>query len=185
MSLLPGCAVPTTPLPTTVAAQPCLELFTALDNAAAKAGFSPSRPMRVPGFPYLRSTRFLASFNQQILLPTQQETWLGHLADTDRTARQIELDSLPAASKAKLAASFGGNLQNAIDSCYPRLVSADLADSNRLTLLRQRVKVPSDYRIIPQILGLYPLSAIPVTIRVQNYHEETYEVFQRPLAELV
>lgn len=184
--LCSGCAVQTAPLspPTAATALPCLELFTRLDNEVSKEGVAPSRPMRVPGFPYLRSSRFLASFNQQILTPAQQKTWLNHLAQADRTARQIELDSLPIATKAKVAASHGSNLQNAIDDCYPRLVAADLADDKRLALLRQRVQVPSDYRIVSQILGLYPLSAIPITIGVQGYHEETYEVFQRPLAEL-
>ena len=64
LALLAGCAVaPRQPAATGPEAQ-CYEVFLRVDRAVAEAGVQDGMAARVAGFPYLRASRFLASYTQ-------------------------------------------------------------------------------------------------------------------------
>ncbi|HYQ90964.1 MAG TPA: hypothetical protein VES89_02505, partial [Candidatus Competibacteraceae bacterium] len=184
--LLTACAV--TPLrpPADPNAARCLALYESVDRIVAEQGYSPSSPARIAGFPYLRVNRFLASYREQPLNSTQRTAWLEHLAELDRAARQIELSSLPAPMLAELTArqTMAPNLPTALQHCSRQLQTADLADPERFTVLRERAVVPPDYLTWRQILGLYPLSSLPISFGVARWHRETYQTFAQPLQAL-
>jgi len=184
--LLAACAV--TPLrpPADPDAARCLALYAALDGAVAEWGYSPSSPARIDGFPYLRVNRFLASYREQSLNPAQRADWLARLVELDQTARQIELASLPPPVLAELTTrqAIATTLPAALQRCSRQLQTADLADPERFAALRERAIVPPDYLTWQQIVGLYPLSSLPISFGVARWHREAYQTFAQPLEAL-
>ncbi len=184
--LLVACAV--TPLrpPADPDAARCLALYETVDRVVAEQGYSPSSPARIEGFPYLRVNRSLASYREQSLNPAQRAAWLARLAELDQAARPIELASLPPPVMEELTArqTVATTLPAALQSCSRQLQTADLADPKRFAALRERAIVPPDYLTWRQILGLYPLSSLPISFGVARWHRETYQTFAQPLAAL-
>lgn len=169
--------------PTNSEAARCLDLYNALDQAVARYGVTPSAPVRVQGFPYLRVDRFLASYRDQPLEPAARKAWLGRLAGRDLAARQVELESLPKSVLVDLAARHGGQgaLSTNLAACSQILQAHDLATPARLELLSARAVTPADYHTLNQVLGLYPLTALPVSYGAYRWREETRQVFTLPL----
>lgn len=184
--VLSGCALTGPSLTVTgdAAAQSCLALYSDLDSVVAEQGVTPSRPERVAGFPYLRMTRFLASYRQQHLSGAALKQWVAHLAAADRQARAIELASLESTAKSRLNAEYGSDLMETAAVCAQTLMANDLANPERLALLRKQVVPATEYRLLNQILGIYPLTSIPVRLGVHQYHNKTRAIFSQPLAAL-
>ncbi len=183
---LAGCAVQPPLPPADPAADRCLALYAALDTAVAEWGTTPSSPARIAGFPHLRVDRFLAGYRAQSLSPAETAAWLNRLGGLDREARRVEWDSLPAELKADLNRRYAPveGLPTALEGCAGRLQALDAADTGRLALIRARARVPSEYRTVNQVLGLYPLTLLPVDYGVFHYQEATLATFARPLAAL-
>lgn len=181
--LLTACAITPVRPPKDTDAARCLALYETVDRAVAGRGYSPSSPARIEGFPYLRVNRFLASYREQPLNPAQRAAWLARLAELDQTARQIELASLPSPLIAELTArqTVAATLPAALQSCSRQLQTADLADPERFAALQERAIVPPDYLTWRQVLGLYPLSSLPISYGVARWHREAYQTFAQPL----
>ncbi len=163
------------------AAKRCLEFYDDLDKVVSEYGVSPSRPERITGFPYLRMTRFLASFSQQNLDDAALQSWLMRLVDLDQQARSIELASLESSVKSELKSIYDVDLAGFLTECVETLLSVDRANPERMALLRNRAVTNSEYLLLNQILGLYPLSSIPVKMGIRRYHEKTLAVYAEPL----
>ena len=181
-----GCALTNRSLPVVrdSSAQYCMAFYGDLDKVVAEQGITPSRPERIAGFPYLRMTRFLASYSQKKLSDTALKHWLTRLAVADQQAREIELVSLKSSAKFKLSAEYGFDLMVLVKDCTQKLMAYDLASPERLVLLRKQVVTSTEYRLLNQILGIYPLSIIPVRLSVHHYHKKTLAVFAQPLEAL-
>jgi len=181
--LLTACVVAPLRPPADPNAARCLALYETVDRALAEQGYSPSSPARIDGFPYLRVNRFLASYREQALNPAQRAAWLARLAELDQAARQVELASLPPPVLAELTArqDIAATLPAALQNCSRQLQTADLADPERFAALQERAIVPPDYLTWRQVLGLYPLSSLPIGYGVARWHREAYQTFAQPL----
>ena len=184
--VLIGCALtrPSLPIAEDSSTQFCLAFYDDLDKVVAEQGVTPSRPERIADFPYLRMTRFLASFSQHDLDDAALKRWLMHLAAADQQARIVELSSLTSSTKFKLTANYGADLMALVEECAQKLVANDLAHPERLSLLHQQVFTASEYRLLNQILGFYPLTSLPVRLGVKQYHKKTMALFAQPLTAL-
>jgi hypothetical protein len=184
--LLAACAVNPPRPPNNPAIDRCLERYAALDAAVAEYGATPASFTRIPEFPYLRVDRFLGSYRQQALSPSETTAWLARLSGLDRDARQIEWDSLPDPVRTTLKRRYPptGEVPAVVEHCAATLRAIDLADAERLTLIRQRAQVSDDYHTVNQVLGLYPLTALPVGFGIYRFQEETRALFAQPLATL-
>ncbi len=181
MAMCAGCAAPPR-TPADSNALRCLTVYAQLDAAVAQLGAAPSAPARIAGFPYLRVDRFLASYSDQSLSPAETVAWLTRLNALDQQARQIEWASLPADAKAALNHHHApaSDIPAVLTTCANLLRAADQSDPERLALIRQRARAPDDYRTIQQILGLYPLTMLPVDFGVFRYQEQTRARFAQP-----
>lgn len=152
-ALLSGCALNSAlPVAEHSGIEGCLELFAAADRAVRDAGVRDAGAALIPGVPFLRSNRFLASF-AATLEPAQQAPWLAQLRELDRQARRVEL--------ANLHRPEWGLAQRAqLENCGDRLAATLAGDARRMRRLRSLVRVPDDYSLWARILGLYPL-AVP------------------------
>ncbi|MDS4019052.1 MAG: hypothetical protein RKR03_00845 [Candidatus Competibacter sp.] len=183
---LAGCAMTPPRPPADPVAARCLDLYAALDEAVAKQGATPSSPARIADFPHLRVDRFLAAYREQSLTPAEVAAWLTRLNGLDREARRVEWDSLPVAVRTGLNRRHAptDGIPAALETCAVELRTTDLADPERLAQIRARARVPDDYRTVNQVLGLYPLTALPVSQGVLRYQDETRARFALPLAAL-
>ena len=77
-------------------ASQCGEWIASVDKAVADAGVVDAGAYRVPGFPYLRMDRFVASFAPQASRDDALfEAWARSARALDREGRSIELRNLP------------------------------------------------------------------------------------------
>lgn len=180
--LLTGCGMMETRLtvPEEITAATCRDLFqkadTAIDNASVRDYGSTS----VTEFPYLRTTRLLASFNHELNSESSWVAWISHMADLDAQARAIELRNLPIS----VTNRQNDVLLSDLNRCRDLLIKIDLSELKHRTRLRDIVHVPDDYVSWWQALGLYPLTAPIVAAGISAWHRRTHDIFAMPLTSL-
>lgn len=189
-ALISGCAVAP---PQATYAGPnaaCREVFRLVDQAVAEAGVQDGMAARVAGFPYLRASRFLASYAGEELNDTQFAEWLGRMKGLATRSYEIELSNLPAANSEGLVRALrdlGGEYARpapALAECARLLAAADRADPARRSELRHAVSVPDDYVTWQRIVGLYWLTRVPFANGIRNWHEDVRAVFAQPVEAL-
>lgn len=181
-SFLTGCAtVETRPAaPTDDVLTACRMLYQEVDAAIDHAGIRDYGLSPVRDFPYLRTTRLLASFRGELTGQKHWTAWTTHMADLDAESRALELRNLPTS----VGGRRNGILGEELNRCRERLLAADLTQPERRAMLRDATRVPDDYVTWWQVLGLYPLTAPFVSTRISAWHIETHNTFATPLAEL-
>jgi hypothetical protein len=161
----------------------CERLFATVDALVEGAGVRDGAAAPVPGFPYLRVERFLASYRDEPLRGEQLDWWLGRLRELDREARRIELANLPSQHRAGLppALRAAADPLTPLERCARGLSERDRQDPGRVARLRAAAEVPDDYQGWKRALGLYPLTAIAFLQGVARYQTETRATFAQPL----
>lgn len=180
--LLAGCATlgkPSAP-PAEDALATCRTLYRDVDAAVERAGVRDQGPSLVSGFPYLRTTRLLASFRDELTDQQHWSVWAGHLAQLDAEARALELRNL----STPVAGHPNDTLPDELDRCRERLLAADLAQPERRAALRAAARVPDDYVTWWRAAGLYPLTAPVVSANITAWHAQTRDTFATPLTAL-
>jgi len=176
--LLPGClaagcalAPPSgDPLPGLAADRidaACLESLQRHDQRARRAGVTDVQHARVEGFPFLRASRFLASFRGEPMDDARFAAWLRALSALDREARRHERANLAEAPPPAAG-------------CRQRLLARVQEEGALRRRLQARVAVPDAYNDLQRLLGLYPLSKWAVLAGVKAWHEEVARRFAAP-----
>ncbi len=161
------------------AAGMCRALYDNVDAAIDYAGARDHGARQVKDFPYLRSTRLLASFSHELSDESPQWlVWIDHMADLDAHSRALELRNLPVSVKSRLKNDVLGEL----NSCRNLLIMTDLMYPQQRARLRDAVRVPDDYVNWWQLLGLYPITAPLVGAGIAAWHDKTRDTFAMPLA---
>lgn len=181
LMLLTGCATSPPVRDSVGHLQPgCAQLFMDNDQIIDRADRRDQGVSRIPGFPYLRSNRFLASFRNEASGTAQLEQWTRHLAALDRIARQLEINNLPDPAVRRKAQSQLSELNH----CREQLRQALLRDPDSISQLRSATVVADDYVMSWRVFGLYPLTAPLVSLGIQQWHDRTRAGYARPLGEL-
>ncbi len=181
-SFLTGCAtVETRPAaPTGDDLATCRMLYQEVDAAIERAGVRDYGSSPIRDFPYLRTTRLLASFRGELTAEKHWTAWTAHMADLDAESRALELRNMRTSVKGRFDDSLGEELNR----CRERLLAADLTQPERRAMLRDAALVPDDYVNWWQVLGLYPLTALIISNRISDWHIETHTSFSTPLEAL-
>lgn len=186
--LLFGLALASLPLQAAAdenAGRACRHALRVIDRTVAEAGMRDAEARRVPGFPYLRTNRFLASFAPEILDDEVFEVWMLQMAALDREGRRFELQNLGPDGRAALDADLerrlapGWTTRHVLDHCPGLLHELDFVDLAASARLVDASAVPDDYVLAAQTIGFYPLTAIPVARgweRWQTTHLPDFEV---------
>ncbi len=165
-------------------ARECAEWFRAIDAEVDAAGARDGQEARVPGFPYLRANRLLASYREEA---RQSERVLHSMTERmqelDLAARRLELANLP---PERLPAPPGASAGQAralalrrAQECGRILRETDLALAPRRAALLDAAVVPDDYSTFMRAAGLYSLTRIPFTAGVRRYEEDVRSAFAR------
>lgn len=147
----------------------CAQWFQATDAAVDAAGVRDREASPVAGFPYLRSTRFLAALMPASDTDALRRTWLEQLRQVDLQARAAELRNLPAAQTADI---------NQVQRCGALLLKRDLQQPELSAMLAVRVPVADAYSDGLRIVGLYGLARIPFAGGVAQWHAEARAMFE-------
>lgn len=179
---LAGCATAVKPMASSAdnTLATCRTLYREVDAAIEQAGVRDQGSSLVSGFSYLRTTRLLASFRDELTDPQRWSAWTGLMAALDAEARALELRNL---SK-PVADHDSDTLRDELNRCRERLLAADLEQSERRAALRDAARVPDDYVTWWRVAGLYPLTAPIVSAKISAWHADTRDTFDKPLTAL-
>ncbi len=159
----------------------CRALYENIDAAIDYSGVRDHGSSQIKNFPYLRSTRLLASFSHELSDASPQWlVWVDHMADLDAHSRALELRNLPSLVKDRLNNDVLGEL----NSCRNLLIMTDLMYPQQRDRLRDAVRVPDDYVSWWQLLGLYPITAPLVGAGISAWHDRTRDTFATSLTSL-
>lgn len=171
---LSGCTVlpPAPPAHSPVAA--CLELYARADRAIGSAAAQDAGAHRIPGFPHLRSNRFLASFADELQDHAATLAWLQQLREQDAIARRLELRNVDHQAHEPIP-------WQVLQECGQQLLSWDLRTPARLERLREAVQVPSAYSTLARVAGLYPLAVPFMKLGIADFREQLTSDYASPL----
>ncbi len=165
------------------------ELFVEVDQAIAKAGVTDAGAARIAGYPYLRITRLLSSYRNEV--PAQSfESWVDQLQGLAIEGWQVELMNLQTSAKQRLAKIANTmypakpTLIEALQDCGKILRKHDLDGLARQAKLKEKAIAPSEYRLWQRIVGLYPITSLAFRLGIKYWHQQTLETYQIPLANL-
>ncbi len=184
LAVVAGCAGPAAIRPATPLSEAafCADWYNKLDAVTRQASVSDGGSHRLPGYPFLRSDRFLASFGDEAADNIAAfEAWVGRLAELDRDARAAELRNLPLQFLPDLITGGAPDKQRiqattqacAGQSVQALLQSAPMASTPGRRLLAAQAQVPDDYSTGKRALGLYPLTRVPFFAGVQRWQQGT------------
>jgi hypothetical protein len=197
LAVIAGCATTNAPFDGHLASQAplvrgCAEWFRTLDERVAAAGTRDAQDSAVPGFPYLRVSRLLASLRPAA---RSSEPALQALADRmfvlDQEARRYEIANLPTLmlpdwrEGGDAGSDSASGLRLALRrtrECGKLLREIDIAKPEVRAALLQRAQVPDDYQLANRILGLYWFTRIAFAEGVRREEELTRAKFRNPPA---
>lgn len=161
----------------------CVKWLEKLDEAIDTAGVRDAGAYRIPGFPYLRTDRFWASFRGEVENdPAAFGAWVDRLRALDATARSFELRNSPANLPASLGVANRHAALTKANSCAAELTRADLAVPSQRAALAAWAVVPDNYDGWHRVVGLYPLATLPLSIAIDRWQDETVGMFRRAAA---
>ena len=169
--LAPLLAAACATLETAPQARECTEWFRALDAQVDAARVRDAQEARIPGYPYLRVSRLLASFRETAARDAGAlQALVERMQALDLAARGHEIANLEAAVPLERARE-----------CGARLRAADFADARLRARLLERATVPDDYSTAMRVLGLYAITRWPFMAGVRNYQEGVRAAFRGEL----
>ncbi len=171
---LVGCAalspMPFSFEPTSPETDYCLSVYRALNQETEATGAIDARHSRVPGLPFLRTSRFWSSFESSSLGSDAYKTWLLHqnaLAVEGLTVEWLRLNSHQQRNLRPLVADTEEAVTQVLTECGESLID-ELAALTSLPPF----EVKDHYQTWKRWLGLYPLAALPFYRGVVEEHQE-------------
>ncbi|MEQ9518984.1 MAG: hypothetical protein RLN89_06030 [Parvibaculum sp.] len=171
LTLTSLCACVSLPPEGAAATDTCRDLLRRVDMRVSDRGLADAEATRVPGFPYLKVDRLLASFKTELekgMRPAAAfDDWIKRLRALDRTSRQIELQNLGAE-----------NISGMIDDCANLLLEADFGDPSFPQALVDAIRPPRHYDDGARALGLYPLAQFGVAFGFDRWKQDNLSSFE-------
>jgi len=168
---------------------PAALFFKHLDRAVEKYDVSDASTFAVPGFPYLKSNRFLAAVKERSVDPDTDLYWAGQMLKLGLDSRRKELVNLPAKAFVEISEATGDLLER--DTIYQKtesyalkLFGDDQTRTDFIDVLKKTVTIPDEYSSLTRFFGLYPLAGIPVTLATAMAYGRYKDWHATPLNDL-
>ena len=162
-----------------IALKDCRAKYAEIDARIDAAGVRDATFYRVPGFPYLRTDRMVASFRDQVSTIDEIGGWLRRMREFDVEARGFELENLGLSTQER--AAWRGEFLN----CGRGLAALEFDDPANFRLLHDTLTPPDAYSAGTRALGLYPLTLPLLRASVRRHEDAVRAAFARPRAELL
>lgn len=154
----------------------CREMFAEADARIDAAGVRHAAYYRVPGFPYLRTDRVLASFRNEVDGIDDVGTWVRRMRELDYEARFYELRNLDIPDQDR------ANLHTDLYRCGRGLAFVDLENDANLDYLREVAVPPPEHSGPARRYGVTSLARPLLGAYVRHRQAEVRETFAQPLA---
>lgn len=167
--------------------RPCQEFFERLDEKVREADVRDASAFSVPGFPYLRTSRFLSAFKERLRDEQERKIWVRWMQDLDLRSKKKEISNLPDEMVLSLTSKNRPDresLYSQAESCSSELLNHDQTHPDFYPLLQSLVDVPDEYSSILRTVGLYPLIALPVAVVTENSRVKIKRRFDADLKDL-
>jgi hypothetical protein len=135
----------------------------------------------------LRTTRFLAALAPRFQMGHDDKAfayWIKWLARTAAKARGYELANLSAVSRDALRGRLGKKPGQVVSDCISVLMAFDGKRPNFRKTLAGVIAVPDNYTDIYRVVGMYPVTSIPVLIGFGRWKDRNLPSFERPPGKL-
>lgn len=175
--------------PSSETEQGCRQFFDRLEEKVKGTGVREASSFPVPGFPYLRTNRFLSAMRDRPKEADEKEQWLQWMKELDLQAREAEISNLPDESvnfllHTETAQPDRKELYRRVKSCSDALLNRDRAFGGFSASIDSRTGVPDEYSFWRRAVGLYPLMVFPVAIASHNALAKTRSWFETDLQDL-
>jgi hypothetical protein len=163
--------------------------FNQLDMTVNKYAVSDASGFVVPGFPYLRSNRFLAAMKGRLDTSELAAYWVEQMLALGLASHRKELSNLSTAALMEISIATGETLDQ--DTVYQkaesyalRLFREDQTSPDFMDILKRAVTIPDEYSGVARFFGLYPLACIPVSIGTSLAYSRLKKWHRTPLNKL-
>ncbi len=156
----------------------CRDEYAAMDARVAAAGVGDAAYYRVPGYPYLRTNRLLASFRNEVAGVNQVGGWIRQMREFDQEAREYEYINLGMTIKEAAIQRFR------FLNCGRALASVDLDDPAGYARLLAVVQPADEYSTLARTIGLYPLAVPLLRSRLTAARQAALRELSRPVDQL-
>lgn len=156
----------------------CREEYAAMDAKVAAAGVGDGAYYRVPGYPYLRTDRLLASFVPELEGMEQNAGWIRRMRELDQESREFEYLNLG------MSYNEIGRQRDRFLNCSRSMATFELEDPANFEKLKSAAQPDNGYSGLARTVGLYPLAVPLLRSRIQAEQDAVRHDFERPLAEL-
>jgi hypothetical protein len=170
-----ACSTPPQPTRHTLEGRPAeaVAFFEALDAAVEEHGVRNAAAFAVPGFPYLRTNRFLGDPVLRQTGPGARDLWIDSMRRLDRYGRRQEIQNLPDPVVTSMAnitdpGKARTELARRADLAAAQLIEYDRNQAGFEEKLWAAAVAPSEYSTSMRVLGLYPLFVIPFGIGTEH-----------------
>lgn len=168
--------------------RPCQELFERLDEKVDEAGVRNASTVPIPGFPYLRTNRFLSALKEKLGVDKERDAWVRWMQQLDLKSRKKEISNLPDPMVLSLTSEKGRpdreSLYGQVESCSSELLNHDQSRTDFYSTLEPFVDVPDEYSWVLRIAGLYPIIALPVAAVTEKSRNKIRSWFDANLDDL-
>ena len=175
--------------------QTCTSFISATEASIRAAHVIDAGARRIPGYPYLRTNRFLSDFRHEKLSRQAFDLWLSYLLTLGLDGWRIELANLPHTDREQLAnlanqindsqiKDPGTSLDIALQYCSNILIAGNLDEAGERGNLKSKATTPDEYNTWQRLIGLYPLTALVFRAGINRWHKNTRHIFALPLGKL-
>lgn len=154
-----------------LADESCRAWFQALDYALAEAGVHDAGSQRIPGWPNLRSTRWLAFLQRQVANDDQAAQWLALAQEEARTGWVSELAQL---SPAPPVLAEYEDWRRQVKLCLDHMAETTVFYGV------PRIPIADSYADWMRVAGLYPITGTLARPSMNNYRADMARRFKRP-----
>jgi len=167
----------------------CQLFFDELDGAVDADDVRDASAAVVPGFPYLRANRFLASFTDQLTTEDQKQQWVQEMHRLDLETRKKEIHNLSLSAIKAFGDRFGESfnrdaLLEKTTAYSEKLLAHDQRHPDFYAALKRAVEIPDEYSTGLRVVGLYPITSMPVAAVTRKVYAEFRQWHQLPRSEL-
>lgn len=157
----------------------CRDKYAAMDAKVDAAGVRNPAFYRVPGFPYLRVDRLMASYRDQLGTFDEAAGWVRRMREFDQEAREFEYENMGMTRQEAAILRFDFLV------CSQGLAGLEMEIPENFELVRKTASVPDDYSTKTQVLGLYPLSTPLLRSKISRYEKDVRSEFAEPASALI
>ncbi len=165
-----------------------LAFFNELDKIVKSGSKENVAFEKVPGFPYLKTDRFLAELKNHLTSEPRRTNWVEYLRERDFEVRSSEINALSSEEIKRLLENTklpGPPVHRTVHDFYRRyseiLYEHDKQQQYYVDALIESVSVADDYSTAMRTFGLYPLAYLPVVYFSDRAFDKIRDWHQRPL----